>query len=103
MIDLSTEHVVTLTEATRHLPRRRKGRKPAVSTLYRWATGGVRGVRLETIMVGGCRCTSTEALQRFVEQLTRAVDGPSTGATSCNRQRQAQVRAAERELEAAGI
>lgn len=37
MIDLSSETVVSLTEATRHLPRRRKGRRPSVATIYRWA------------------------------------------------------------------
>ena len=75
MIDISTEAVVTLTEATHHLPRRRKGKRCAVSTLYRWADRGVRGVRLETIQVGGTKCTSWEALQRFFNRLSSA-DSP---------------------------
>ncbi len=65
MIDLATETVITLTQATNHLPRRRGGKKPHPSTLYRWAKDG-----LETIQVGGTLCTSIQALQRFCERLT---------------------------------
>ena len=35
---------------------------------------GVRGIRLESIMVGGTRCTSVQALQRFFDALTAAAD-----------------------------
>lgn len=70
MIDLSKERVISLTEAARELPRRRKGVKPHVATLYRWASRGLRNIRLETIQVGGTLCTSVEALQRFCAQLS---------------------------------
>jgi len=72
MIDLASEHVVPLTEAGQHLPALHGGRRPHISTLHRWATVGFHGVRLETIKVGAARCTSREALQRFVERLTEA-------------------------------
>jgi hypothetical protein len=65
MIDLATETVVTLTQATNHLPRRRGGKKPHPSTLYRWEKDG-----LETIQVGGTLCTSVESLQRYCERLS---------------------------------
>ena len=42
------------------------------STCYRWRTRGCRGVKLETILIGGSRFTSLEALDRFVEQTNRA-------------------------------
>lgn len=71
VIDLVRENVMPLREAAKRLPRRRGGRKVATATLYRWAQSGVRGVRLETIQVGGTLCTSAEALQRFCEKLTR--------------------------------
>ncbi len=58
MIDLIAEQVVSLTEATIHLPRRREGKRPHVATLYRWASHGIHGVRLETLRVGGTLCTS---------------------------------------------
>ncbi len=70
MIDTLTETAIPLTQAAVELPRRRGGRKTHVSTLYRWATGGCRGVVLETINVGATRCTSREAMQRFFEQLS---------------------------------
>jgi hypothetical protein len=103
MIDISTETVVTLTQATRHVPSRRQGAKTAVSTVWRWAMRGIRGVKLETLMVGGRRCTSTEALQRFYERVTAATDGTACPSSLSTRRRQQQVEAAERELEAAGI
>lgn len=102
-IDITCEQVVTLTQATRHVPARRKGKKPAVSTMYRWSMGGVRGIKLETLMVGGTRCTSVQALQRFFERITAATDGTLTSSSTMNRRRAAQVRAADRELDAAGI
>ena len=91
---------MTLAQATKHLPRRRRGKKPHASTLYRWALNGVQGVRLEVIRVGGTLCTSLEALQRFCERCTDPSSRPPS-ATSKSRQRA--IRKAERELDAAGI
>lgn len=94
-IDVFTERVVTLTEATRLLPRRRAGKKPHTSTLYRWATRGLRGVQLETVQVGGSTCTSQESLQRFFDRL-QAVG--SHGQPSPERPPQKRVDDAERIL-----
>jgi uncharacterized protein DUF1580 len=69
------EEVLTFRHAVRRLPRRRSGRHPHPATLYRWATEGLRGVRLETIQVGGTLCTSIEALQRFFEELGKEPRG----------------------------
>jgi hypothetical protein len=73
MIDSQSESVITLSQAADELPRRRRGRKTTVSTIYRWATAGCRGVILETIQIGATRCTSREALQRFFERLSAPV------------------------------
>ncbi len=70
MIDTSVEATIPLTLAADELPRCRRGRKTHVSTLFRWSKAGCRGVVLETIQVGGTRCTSREALQRFFERLS---------------------------------
>src|SRR5215218_9525349 len=70
MIDSASETIISLAQAADGLPRRRRGRKTHVSTLYRWATVGCRGVVLETIQIGATRCTSREALQRFFEHLS---------------------------------
>ena len=98
MIDLSTERVVTLSEATRHVPGR-GGKRPNVCTIYRWGDRGLNGVRLETLQVGGTKCTSIEALQRFCERLT------STGVIHGRRpkHRERAIAQAEAELAAAGI
>lgn len=100
MIDIQNETVLSLTEAARHLPRRRAGKRPHVATLYRWAQGGVRGVILETIQVGGTLCTSIEALQRFCERLTNPDAAPSA---RTSRARKRQIARAEKELDDAGI
>src|SRR4051812_41656985 len=73
MIDSQSENVITLGQAADELPRRRRGRKTHVSTLYRWATVGCRGIVLESIQIGATRCTSREALQRFFERLSQPV------------------------------
>jgi hypothetical protein len=104
MIDISSEQVVTLSEATTHLPRRRRGKRPNIATLYRWAQSGVKGIRLETICVGATRCTSVEALQRFCEGVTAAADGkPTSPPSRLTAQRKRQIDAAEKRLAEAGI
>ena len=65
MIEIALEEPISLTEATKHLPCRRKGVRPNVATLYRWAQVGCRGVRLETLCVGATRCTSLECSSGF--------------------------------------
>jgi len=69
-INLDSETLFPLRMAPGHLPPCRGGRKLSLSTLYRWANRGLRGVRLETIQVGGTVCTSREALQRFFQRLS---------------------------------
>ena len=70
MIDLQTEKVVTFKEATNCLQV-----TPHISTLHRWRLNGIRGVKLETCLIGGKRCTSLEALQRFITATTSAAAG----------------------------
>jgi len=102
MIDIQTEEVVSLTEAAKWkcLPRRRKGKRPHVATLFRWATLGVRGVVLETIQCGGTRCTSVPALQRFFERCT---DPSAPARTKTTKAREREIAQAKRELDRAGI
>src|SRR4028118_20809 len=97
MIDSAAEHLLSLAQAADELPRRRRGRKTHVSTLFRWSTAGCRGVVLEAIQVGGTRCTSREALQRFFERLSapRAV-GAGVGPTSLVRSTARRRRESER-------
>jgi Protein of unknown function (DUF1580) len=92
MIDTTIEHVVSMGQAADELPRRRRGRKTNVSTLYRWTKSDCRGVLLEYIQIGATRCTSREAIQRFFEQLskgrTEATPSGVLGRSRAQRQRQ---------------
>jgi len=63
-----TEELITLTEATGHLPRV-DGKKVAVCTLWRWCRRGLRGVYLEYVRVGRKICTTRQALLRFFTDL----------------------------------
>lgn len=108
MIDHRIEIVRTLTDAAAGLPRRRGGKPVNVATLYRWATHGCRGVRLETIQIGGTRCTSQEALQRFFERLTQSDRDPGSAADGTNHRpptprRERAAKAFEAKLERSGI
>ena len=47
------------------------------STLFRWASKGLRGVRLEVIRIGGTQCTSVEALARFFHRLSEHAEPPA--------------------------
>ena len=101
MIDSSSETLLSLAEAASSLPRRRAGKKTHVSCVYRWTTKGCRGVVLESVQIGGTRCTSREALARFFDRLSRgdAADLPPVR-TPAQRQRAAER--ALRELEKEG-
>jgi hypothetical protein len=70
VIDIATEHLLTLAQAARLCPGGRQGRPTHSSTIYRWTEYGVRGHKLEAIRLGGTLYTSREALQRFAECLT---------------------------------
>jgi len=95
--DLLSERRVSMTELARQLG-------VTIPTIWRWRQRGVRGVRLETFMIGGRRFTTQEAHRRFVEATTAAADGPQQDtAARTNRQRAAAIARAEAELDAAGI
>jgi hypothetical protein len=102
MIDPNAESLISLTEAAKNLPRRRAGKKTHVSCIYRWTTSGCRGVVLESIQVGGTRCTSKEALSRFFCRLSRD-DAAHTPVCRSFFQRKRAVAAAEDELDRLGI
>lgn len=96
-IDLLAETRSSMTELARQLG-------VTIPTIWRWRQRGVRGVRLETYMLGGRRYSTQEAHRRFVEATTLAADGPQPATTArTSRQRQAAIDRAERELDAAGI
>ena len=112
------EDLLTLTEATKIMPRI-NGRRPAVSTLWRWCRKGLHGVHLEYLRIGRNIVTSRRALRRFFADLAAAdrqldSDGPVNPVTRRNQQflsqggrsehaRQNSIEEAEAVLEEAGI
>jgi hypothetical protein len=100
VIDIQKEKVFSLTQAAKSelLPRRRFGKRPNVATFYRWAQRGVRGVALETLQIGGTKCTSAEALQRFFELLGQPQ--PTITMPESARRREASIQQALRDLAA---
>ena len=60
------------------------GRRISPSTLHRWRLRGCRGIKLETLLIGGTRTTSSEALQRFFSATTRVQDGQSAAETQAS-------------------
>ena len=101
MIDPNSETLISLADAAKSLPRRRGGKKVHLSCAYRWTNTGCRGVILESIQIGGTRCTSKEALARFFQRLTRASGSAPESPRSPARRRRAAEKA-ERELERQG-
>jgi hypothetical protein len=90
-IDIVAEPLIPLALAAAHVPRRRRGRKTSVATLHRWAVHGLRGVVLETLQVGGTKCTSLAALQRFFDGLTTTTATSHKAAVGTGRRRATQA------------
>jgi hypothetical protein len=63
--DLLSERLVALADVPGLLPKRR-GKKVHYQTVHRWTRKGAGGRVLESLLVGGARYTSIEALRRFM-------------------------------------
>ncbi len=97
MIDVEKEKLISFAQATKILPGR-----PNITTVWRWRNRGVKGVKLETILSGGRRFTSIEAIRRFQSAVTAAADGvPTDGLIP--RHRESAIVLAERETARLGV
>lgn len=100
---INDEMLMTLSEAAKSLPRI-NGRKIAVSTLWRWARRGLRGVHLEYLRIGRTITTSSEALHRFFTALAEidAMQSQSSGYKSARlKNRHSSDKARQRAIEEA--
>ncbi len=72
MFDPAIEHPIRLHDVPRlrWIPGRRGNSRLNLATVYRWASDGLHGIKLETLKIGGTRVTSEAALKRFFEALT---------------------------------
>lgn len=93
--DLLSEDRLTLTELAQE-------RDCAVTTPWRWAQRGVRGVKLETYNEGGRRYTTRQAFRRFCEATTAAAQGENPKSRT-NVQREAAINRAQAELAKVGF
>jgi Protein of unknown function (DUF1580) len=59
-------------EPLKPLLTRMLGRCPSHSTLHRWQRDGVRGVKLETVLVGDRRYSTAAAVSQFIRESTAA-------------------------------
>lgn len=103
MIDLKHEHLIELRSVPRHLPKRPSGKRVHISAVYRWISRGVRGITLESIVIGGTRYTSIEALERFSEQLSGPPERNNTPPTTTRRRSREQERAAREAAKILGL
>lgn len=71
MIDVTSDDILSLADAARLLPPI-NGKRPHVSTLWRWSRKGINGVTLEIAQLGGRIVTSREALNRFAAAVAAA-------------------------------
>lgn len=78
------QDLLTYGQAAQLLP---KGSRPSYSTFWRWWNRGIRGVKLETVLVGGKRYTTAAAMQRFAEALSgrEQTSSPNASRTAARR------------------
>jgi hypothetical protein len=89
VIDVAVENLVSLRDVPRCIPPRPNGKRLHVSAVYRWTLRGLKGIRLETVKIGGTTYTSREAIQRFSDLLTgTAPPQPSTRKATRTRERE---------------
>ena len=72
------------------------------STVHRWRLRGARGVKLETVRVGGRRFSSQEALLRFFDGTTAAADGTDSPQRNAH-ERKRKIEDAESYLKSEGM
>jgi hypothetical protein len=76
-IDIKNEHLISIDQAAGMIPGR-DGPTVHTATVRRWTKPpGLRGVVLENLLCGPRRCTSVEAVQRFLDKVTERVARPS--------------------------
>lgn len=98
MIDVENETLISLKEAIPLFPGCKKLSMP---TVYRWFQHGIRGVKLETVMIGRHRFTSREAITRFI--VAQNATAEETDASSASpSQREAMAKSAQVALQKAG-
>lgn len=92
MIDISQDEILPIEQARLWLGER-LGAAPSRVSFRRWITSGIKGVVLDSILVGGRRFTSMEAINKFIS----ATSGAPVVVPSARRRRE--IEAASREAD----
>jgi hypothetical protein len=104
---LIEEGPMPLSALPKKLPVGRSGKRLHLSTIWRWASRGIRNgeraIRLETFSVGGDRFTSWPAVERFLAALNDDDGGDMPTTTRTSRKRAKQIANAEKKLSAMGV
>jgi hypothetical protein len=106
---LAHDRPMSLPDAAAYLGRI-TGQKPHVSTLWRWCLKGCKGVKLESICLGGKRLVTAAAIDQFIDASTRrrsdahasppaASPRPPAHVMRHNERRQSQIEAARRRVD----
>lgn len=99
MIEKELAEMVTLAQLAKLLPSR-----PHISTVARWASRGIRGVRLTTQLICGRRCATFREVERFIAASSAAAAKPtSAAAVTSSRPRSTRVKRADRRLDNHGV
>lgn len=69
-IDVFSDELLTFKDAAKLLPGR-----PHFLTLHRWAKEGLRGVFLQTVLIGNVRYTTRAAMNEFFTQSAQPTSG----------------------------
>ena len=100
-IDVQSETLISFSDARSAFPG--IDRRLSLATLHRWRLNGIRGIKLETVLVGGLRYTSREAIVRFItSQNADNLPAAATPVITAS-QRRKQCESARIELEKMGI
>jgi hypothetical protein len=104
MIDSELGSYFAISEVPNRIPKTSRGRRVSIATVVRWSTKGLKGIKLETIRIGGTRCTCDDALRRFFERISQSQSGrtPSPALLTAT-QRNRRFEAVEERLNELGI
>ncbi|MDZ4684032.1 MAG: DUF1580 domain-containing protein [Planctomycetaceae bacterium] len=80
----SLKDAIPLTKAADFVPGR-----PHSATIWRWATKGVRGVKLASWVSGGKRVTTLAAIEEFLRRLNAGAESPDSPDDAVRRSREA--------------
>lgn len=104
LTQLEYERPISLTDACKYLGDI-TGKRPAVTTVWRWCLKGCRGVRLESVCIGGRRYVTIPAIERFIHRSNQPAEPAAPPAATLSKteaavlaMRKAQKEAAMRTL-----